>query len=346
MKLHDLGPVSWQDSQLIYHALPRLGHEALVLLRPSSPYVCIGYHQDLEQEVDVAYCREQGIPIFRREVGGGAVYLDGDQLFYQLVIHHSHPLAAQTKARFYQQLLAPVVATYKALGIETRYKAVNDIITAEGRKISGNGAAEIGDYCILVGNLIADFNYDMMVRILRVPDEKYRDKVHKSMRENLATIRRELGAVPPWPEMAAILKREFEKVLGPLESAPLPADVPPKVAELAPQFLSEEWLYKRGKCHAERAVRIAAGTEVRQKVYKAPGGLIRAIVEVREGVLASTSLSGDFFFYPADKLAELEERLAGVPLDQVEAVIAAFYQELGIESPGVTPADFRQVLVG
>jgi len=346
MKLHDLGAVSWQDSQLIYHALPRLGHEALVFLRPSSPYVCIGYHQDLEQEVNVAYCQEQGIPIFRREVGGGAVYLDGNQLFYQLIIHRNHPLAAQTKDKFYPQLLAPVVATYKALGIAARYKPVNDIITAEGRKISGNGAAEIGDYCILVGNLIADFNYDMMVRILRVPDEKYRDKVFKSMRENLTTIRRELGVVPAWPEMTTILKREFEKVLGPLQDAPLPTDVRPQVAELLPQFLSEEWLYKRGKRHADRAVKIAAGTEVRQKVYKAPGGLIRAIVEVQDEILASVSLSGDFFFYPADKLADLEERLAGTALDQVESVIAAFYQEQRIEAPGVTPADFRQALVG
>ncbi|HDH09530.1 MAG TPA: lipoate--protein ligase family protein, partial [Chloroflexi bacterium] len=55
MKLYDLGEVPWLESQLIYHALPRLGMEGLVLLLPTSPYVCIGYHQDVEQEVDLAY---------------------------------------------------------------------------------------------------------------------------------------------------------------------------------------------------------------------------------------------------------------------------------------------------
>ena len=50
MKLYRLGTVSWQDSQLLYHALPRLGREGLNLLSPGSPYVCIGYHQDVEQE--------------------------------------------------------------------------------------------------------------------------------------------------------------------------------------------------------------------------------------------------------------------------------------------------------
>ena len=32
MRLYRLGSVSWQDSQLLYHALPRLGREGLILL--------------------------------------------------------------------------------------------------------------------------------------------------------------------------------------------------------------------------------------------------------------------------------------------------------------------------
>ena len=87
MKLYRLGTVGWQDSQLLYHALPRLGREGLILLSPGSPYVCTGYFQDVEQEVEVELCRQSGIPIFRREVGGGAVYLDGEQLFYLSLIH-------------------------------------------------------------------------------------------------------------------------------------------------------------------------------------------------------------------------------------------------------------------
>jgi len=51
VKLYRLGTVGWQDSQLLYHALPRLGREGLILLSPGSPYVCTGYFQDVEQEV-------------------------------------------------------------------------------------------------------------------------------------------------------------------------------------------------------------------------------------------------------------------------------------------------------
>jgi len=232
MNLYDLGQVPWLESQLIYHAFPRLGMEGLILLAPAEPYVCIGYHQDAEQEVDLDYCREQGIPVFRREVGGGAVYLDGQQLFYQLVIHKDNPLAPRDKAEFYRQLLAPVVETYRGLGVEVHYKPVNDIVTGEGRKISGNGAADIGAYAILVGNLIIDFDYETMVRVLRVPDVKFRDKVFKSLRENLTTLHRELEQVPPWETMITRLVRAFEAVLGPLVPADLPMAVEEKVAEL------------------------------------------------------------------------------------------------------------------
>lgn len=345
MNLYNLGHVPWLDSQLIYHALPRLGMEGLILLAPAEPYVCIGYHQDAKQEVDLAYCKEQGIPVFRREVGGGAVYLDGQQVFYQLVIHKDNPLAPRDKGEFYRRFLAPVVQTYRDLGVEAQYKPVNDIVTLEGRKISGNGAAEIGDYLILVGNLIADFDYKMMARVLLVPDAKFRDKVFKSMRENLTNLRRELGVPPSWETMTGTLARSFEAVLGPLNTATLSKAVRVQVSQLALTHTSEEWLFRPGRpLRRGRSVKIVEGVEVIQRVHKAPGGLIRATTEMQDGQLVDVVLSGDFFFYPADLLGELERCLVGAAQADVEGAIEEFYRSNGIESPGVTPHDLAIAL--
>ena len=78
MKLYKLGKIPREESQLIYHALGYIDQEALALVSPASPYVCIGYNQDAEQEVGLEYCEENNIPVLRREVGDGAVYLDGN----------------------------------------------------------------------------------------------------------------------------------------------------------------------------------------------------------------------------------------------------------------------------
>ncbi len=348
MRVYKLGHVPWEESQLLYHAMARLGHEGLNLLSPASPYVCVGYHQDARQEIDVEYCRLHGIPIFRREVGGGAVFLDGNQLFYQLILRQDHPLARCDKETFYRTLLEPVVRTYADLGIPTRYKPVNDVITLEGRKISGNGAAHIGPSVVFVGNIILDFDYETMVRVLRVPDEKYRDKVFKSMQENLTTVRRELGTVPVEEEVVRILSGHFAEVLGPLEEGTLPAEVRELADALRGMFLSDAWTFGRSRPTRpdEREIKIAAGVHVLQRMYKTPGGLVRATLEVKDEIIQSAWITGDFFFYPEQKLESLENALQGVPLAEVPAVIQAFYEQNQIESPGVTPADLAAIIQG
>jgi lipoate-protein ligase A len=299
----------------------------------------------VEQEVDVAYCRENDIPVFRREVGGGAVYLDGDQLFFQLILHRDNPLIPEGgKLAFYRKLLQAPIEAYRALGIPARYREVNDIV-ANDRKVSGCGAAEIEDYTILVGNLIVDFDYETMARVLNVPDEKFRGKVYKTIRENLSTIKRELGSAPPREELWSLMVDKFVEMLGPLEIETAVDEAwRAKAEELGERFLTDDWLYQKRRVQADRDVRIRAGVNVIQRMHKAPGGLIRAVVEVRDGTLANVSLSGDFFLYPEARLSDLEVALSGVPIEDVEQVVTRFYVEHDIESPGVTPQDFVQVL--
>ncbi len=346
MKLFHLRHVDWIDSQLIYHAQPRVNVEGINILAPSSPYVCIGYHQNLEQEVDLDYCEKNNIPVFRREVGGGAVFLDGNQIFYQIVLHKDHPLASTDKTEFYRRMLQPVADTYKELGIPAKYRPVNDVITLEGRKIAGTGAAEIGDYIILVGNLIADFDYRTMTKVLRVPDEKYRDKVFKSMTENLTTIKRELGHIPTWDEMAEPLIRHFEQVLGTLEPAELPQKVYDQIEILKPEFESDEWLFMKRKARDERKIKIVSDINIIQHVHNAPGGLMKAVYELKENIISNLSLSGDFFCYPRKAINDLESLLDGTDLSEVGDLIADFYERSEIEIPGITPADWVKVLNG
>ena len=278
MELFSSGKVSWKESQLIYHALAKLGREALCLVSPATSYVCIGFHQDIEQEVDLEFCRVNNIPVFRREVGGGAVFLDGNQLFFQLTIKLDNPLAPKRIEAFYRKFLQPIIKVLHRIGIPAEYKPVNNLVV-QNRKISGTGAGEIGDYIVFVGNLIRDFDYETMSRVLKIPDEKFRDKVKKTIEENLSTFRRELGEETSdrWDEeiLNRLMVEEFEKLLGPFVPVDRDATLIEKMLELESVMMADEWLYMKGKRVSGRVVKVRSGLELMRRMHKAPGGLIQ-----------------------------------------------------------------------
>ncbi len=343
MKTYFLDLVNWKDSQGLYHAAAHLGREVLFILRPAEPYVCIGFHQDAEQEIDLDFARANQIPIFRREVGGGAVYLDGNQLFYQLVIRSDHPSVPASKAAFYEKFLRPVVETYREFGVAADYKPVNDII-ANGRKVSGNGAAEIEGMMVLVGNFIIDFNYEMMSKILRVPDEKFRDKVYKTLNENLSTIRRETGTFPDTSALAAALIKRYEPLLGPLPvKTVIDAELRQKADQLLNIMNTPDWTFDNDRRRLDtHQVKIREGVYVIQNMLKTPGGLVRVSAVNEEGFLRDVHISGDFFFYPAVFLPDLELALNDIKAtpEAITQAVENFYSSQVVESPGLQPADF------
>ncbi len=346
MDYYFLDLVSWQHSQGLYHAAAHLGRETLFILRPATPYVCVGFHQDVWQEIDLEFAAQNNIPVFRREVGGGAVYLDSGQLFYQLILRRDHPAVPASKTELYRKFLEPVADTYCGFGIDAHYRPINDIVTGGGRKISGNGAAEIEDMIVLVGNFILDFNYEMMSNVLRVPDEKFRDKVYKTMSESLTTMRREIGHVPRTIDLAAALTQRLEALLGPLTARELDAELVMYADRLVLDMLQPDWLYVADRRRTEREVKIAEGVFVISKTIKTPGGLLRVTAINRQGRLGDVQLSGDFFFYPAQRLRDLEHALEGVPLesDAILSAVQAFYDRYQVESPGMRPESFAEAL--
>jgi len=348
MKLYNLGKVPWYESQLIYHALASLDREGLALVSPATPYVCIGFHQDLKQEVDLDYCKSNNIPVFRRDLGGGAVYLDGNQLFFQLILHRDNPVVPKRKERFYTTFIQPIINIYNQIGIPALFKPVNDVITGT-RKISGTGVAEIGNCIVFVGNLIMDFNYEMMARVLKVPDEKFRDKVHRTLRDNLSTIRRELGEAEAekWDEnkLNNLMIKEFQALLGPMEPGARDSALQNRMDELSAQMSSDEWLFRKGKKQVDgRDIKIRSGITMLHRVHKAPGGLIRADVELIGDKFGVVSLSGDFFCFPDDAVGRLESYLEGQPVALTADLLKGFFSEHKIETPGIAIDDWLRVL--
>ena len=274
MLFFDLGKLPGQQSMLIFHALARMGIEGLVIVSPKIPLVSIGYFQDAEREVDLPYCRQSKIPFMRREVGGGATYLDENQIFYQLIWKRDNPKFPKAIDKIYLWFSQAPIETYRNFGIQAEFRAVNDIITRGGKKIAGEGGGNIGECMVFVGGILLDFDYEAMSRILKVPDEKFRDKVYKTMEENLTSMKRELGIVPRREEVISVLKERFEKRVGKLGDASLTPEIIEKMNQLESWMTSEEFLLKKTP-RITNGVKIREGVEVLYGLHKAKGGLIR-----------------------------------------------------------------------
>jgi lipoate-protein ligase A len=346
MLLFDLGKLPGQQSMLIFHALARMGIESLIIVSPKIPLVSIGYFQDAEQEVDLQYCKESGIPFMRREVGGGATYLDENQIFYQLIWKKDHPKFPGAIDEIYPWFTQAPVETYRAFGIEAEFRVVNDIITKAGRKIAGEGGGNIGDCMVFVGGILLDFDYQAMSRILKVPDEKFRGKVHKTMEENLTTMKRELGIIPSREEVVSVLRERFEKRVGKLGEASLTQEIIEKMRQLESWMTSEEFLLKKTP-RIPGGVKIREGVEVLYGLHKTKGGLIRTAEEISKGRIEDITISGDFTFYPKEGLDGLEGALEKVPLEENQIIerVETYYEEKKVESPGVESKDFAQTIL-
>jgi len=346
MLLFDLGRLPGQQSMLIFHALARMGVEALVIVSPKTPLVSIGYFQDAEQEVNIQHCKASKIPFMRREVGGGATYLDENQVFYQLIWRKDNPKFPKVIHDIFPWFSEAPVETYRSFGIQAEYRAINDIVTRGGRKIAGEGGGNIEECMVFVGGILLDFDYREMNKILKVPNEKFRDKVFKSMGENLTTMKRELGTIPPREEVIAVLKEKFEKKLGKLEQASLNAHLLVKMRQLELWMTSEEFLHKKTP-KIQKGVKIREGVEIYYGLHKARGGLIRTAEDISGKEIEGITISGDFTFHPKEYLSGLEESLKKVSLveNQIIERVEDYYQEKGIESPGVESKDFAETIL-
>lgn len=350
VRVIDAGEVSAVRSQSAYHALAYALDEAtpdtILLISSHQPYVSIGYHQEAEKEVDLEFCAAHNIPVIRREVGGGAVYLDRNQVFCQWIFHRDR-LPARLEDRF-ALYARPLVETYRRLGINAYHRPVNDI-HVDGKKIGGTGAASIGASEVVVGSLMFDFDYDLMVRVLRVPSEKFRDKVYQSLQEYMTTMRRYLGLDPDRGQVKASYLEACGAALG-MEIRPgtFSERELALAGDLDRQFGSDEWLHQKGGLRQSGTLKIHADVHVAESTYKAPGGLVRVTARLREGRIDDLTISGDFTVLPALAPAAVEQALRGLPLDAetLQSRIAEVYRALAVQSPGLSADDLARAVAG
>lgn len=216
----------------------------LYMWKPSA--VTLGYFQSVEDEVDVEACKRLGIDINRRISGGGAVLNSSyGEITYSIVTSENNPMVSQDITSSYRFFCDGIIKALSILGIESEFKPINDVIV-KGKKISGN--AQIRKYGAVLhhGTILVDFNAEEMFTVLKVSQEKLKDKLIKQAEERVTTIRRELSRDVSFEEVRKALYEGFRISLGvELKPGGLTRYEEELVHEYRKKYASHEWIYRR-----------------------------------------------------------------------------------------------------
>lgn len=200
--------------------------EVLRLWEPASPMVVVGRSSRVADEVHLAACGAQGIPVLRRVSGGAAIVTGPGCLMYALVLSLRRRPELRAVDHAHRFVLGVMAAALGKLVPGVCCRGTSDLAMGEW-KFSGNSVRYKREHLLYHGTLLYDFPLDLIERCLAMPRSQpdYRNgRAHRLFVANLpisvASIRgavaRAWNAVAPcdaWPraETARLADEKYSR---------------------------------------------------------------------------------------------------------------------------------------
>lgn len=282
------------------------------------PTVIIGRNQLMDTEVNMPYCREHGIQVYRRKSGGGCVYSDYGNVMFSYVCHSND---VETTFRRYTAAVADML---RSLGIDAEATGRNDILVG-GRKVSGNAFYHVPGRSIVHGTMLYDTDFGNMANAISPPASKLQSKGVSSVRQRIATLKPLIDlSLQEFVDYAREHMTDSTIELG-------PGDVE-AIDVIMQEYLRPEWICGRNpRASVNRSARLA------------DVGGINVAVELSGGCIADINFSGDFFI--TGDLDALAGRLRRVAYSR-EAIEAALKPaDVGSIIHGLTAEDLINLII-
>lgn len=302
----------------------------------SLPSASVGCHQIIDRELRIDYCRSNNIGLVRRVSGGGAVYLDPQQLGWSLILQRP----AAWRELELEQLLAlfcrALVDGLKRLGIDASYKYPNDL-EIDGRKIATVFAASEAESLLLQGTLLLDADIRTMLEALRVPTEKLSPNGLAAARERLITVKECLGKIPDLGTIQTAITNGLSTRLklsfaGRMKGSG--AHAPPGNALTEENFITHQLDWREDQPGAV------------ESLWKTPGGTLRA----RAGFDRArkrfewVEMGGDIHLGSGSLLCKLQRALQGLPIAHMHQRTMRFFHENNANLLGFAAQDVVRLL--
>ncbi|MHB1173659.1 MAG: lipoate--protein ligase family protein [Sulfuriferula sp.] len=178
---------------------------AVIWGRPQ-PHVCLGQHQSASVELSTAYA---DVPVVRRPLGGGSVWVDTDQACVVLVA----PLDffPFRTVDWYAHALQPIVQVYREAGLLAVLE-VQDI-WLHGSKLAGSGAATIGRAGVVGSSFMLNFPIEQFAGRVAAPSAGFYQWLLEALRASL-TCWSQHANVPDWEWLSMVYRRAANAQFG------------------------------------------------------------------------------------------------------------------------------------
>ena len=221
--------------------------------------ISIGYNQDIENEINVGYCKKNNIEIVRRITGGKAVFHD-KEITYSFILPEDINLIPFEVNESYKIIANALIIALKKIGINAEMKKTPDkIVTpicfnssnwyelvANGRKISGSAQRRFNGKVLQHGPILIDFDYEKNASLFNSNNSS--DNI-LNLKNRITSIKNEFknnNRPITHKELAEAIKYGFKKNFGFEMTDNSLNDEETKLAEKLTEekYSTEEWNYK------------------------------------------------------------------------------------------------------
>jgi lipoate-protein ligase A len=327
----DLGTVAashlstFERNLLAAHAAGQIGDQ--LWFHRLTPTVAIGCHQVVEREARQPYCDDNGIAVIRRITAGGALYLDPGQQCFSLAV--AKAALGGSMADRLQRATQLVAEGLKSLGVQTVFKAPNDLQIEGRQKIASVFLAEQGASALVFASIIAELDLKGAMQALLVPTEKLTVTGLEHAKERMTSLATILGQAPASADLHSALAGGISDGLG--------LDLRQTLAA------SDAWPESSNRIGATLEWDIGANRfETKDKVE---GATLRMLLGVDEsGQVETARLSTDGHFAPDTALDTMSAAMVGVQATSLVDLCRGWFAANPFDSAGFGAGDVLKLV--